>query len=76
MRKKSKVEKVDRRSKKRPKTGGRQRGTPNKLSLATRQAVVDAFHAVLIEGRDAVVAWGKKHPGELMKIAAKLMGAG
>jgi hypothetical protein len=53
------------------KTGGRQKGTPNKLSAEVKVALHDAFGKV--GGVKALVAWGKEHPGEFYKLWVKLL---
>lgn len=45
---------------KRPKTGGRVKGTPNKLTQAAKDAIATAFED--LGGTDALVEWAKLHP--------------
>lgn len=56
------------------KTGGRQKGTPNRT---TRQmlTVRDAFKAAFdrMGGADALYAWGTANPTEFFKLAARLI---
>ncbi len=53
------------------KTAGRQKGTPNKLTRAFRDAVQTVYGAI---GGDAAFArWAKKNPTEYYKIAARLI---
>lgn len=63
----SKVGKVG----KRKKTGGRKKGTPNKITLSIKQAVIDTF------GKLGAVAhmtnWAKLQPSEFYRLAARLI---
>jgi len=53
------------------KTGGRQRGTPNKITRSFREAVHRAFENV--GGVEALTEWAKENPGEFFKICARLI---
>jgi hypothetical protein len=53
------------------KTGGRQRGTPNKITRAFREAVQVAYDA--IGGDEAFAAWARENPTEFYRIAARLI---
>lgn len=53
------------------KTGGRQPGTPNKVTSAFKAAVLDAFDK--LGGTKALTKWGKDNPTEFYKIAARLI---
>jgi hypothetical protein len=53
------------------KTGGRQKGTPNKLSASFRQSVLEAFEE--LGGTGHLVAWARKNPTEYYRIAARLI---
>ena len=44
------------------KTGGRLKGTPNKMTGAVREAIEKAFDGM--GGVDALTAWAKEHPTE------------
>lgn len=53
------------------KTGGRQKGTPNKINRAFKEAVQLAYGNI---GGDAAFArWAKANPTEFYKIAARLI---
>ena len=52
-------------------TGGRKPGTPNKLTVAFKSAVLTTYDA--IGGDVAFAAWAKKNPTEYYKIAARLI---
>jgi hypothetical protein len=54
-----------------PKTGGRQAGTPNKLTSAFKTAVLLCYDR--IGGDDAFAAWAADNPTEYYKIAARLI---
>ena len=53
------------------KTGGRQRGTPNKITRAFRESVQIAYDA--IGGDEAFAAWARENPTEFYRIAARLI---
>lgn len=53
------------------KTGGRQHGTPNKLTRAFKDAVQIAYGA--IGGDKAFATWAEANPTEFYKIAARLI---
>lgn len=53
------------------KTGGRSKGTPNKLTRAFKTAVMLAFQD--IGGDPAFSKWAKANPTEFYKIAARLI---
>lgn len=53
------------------KTGGRTRGTPNKLTAAFKEAVLLAYDSI---GGDAAFAtWAQKNQTDFYKIAARLL---
>ncbi|MSQ69661.1 MAG: hypothetical protein EXR27_00015 [Betaproteobacteria bacterium] len=53
------------------KTGGRQRGTPNRITRSFREAVQIAYDA--IGGDEAFATWARENSGEFYKIAARLI---
>lgn len=53
------------------KSGGRTKGTPNKITRAFRESVQIAFGA--IGGDKAFAAWARENPTEYYKIAARLI---
>ena len=53
------------------KTGGRQRGTPNKITRAFRESVQIAYDA--IGGDEAFASWARENPTEFFKICARLI---
>lgn len=53
------------------KTGGRKKGTPNKLTRAFREAVHRVYEN--IGGDDAFAAWAKGNKTEYYKIAARMI---
>lgn len=59
---------------KRNKTGGRRKGTPNKVSLSLKQAVLDTFEK--LGGIRHMVAWAKKNPNDFYRLAARLIPPG
>jgi len=58
----------------RQKTGGRKRGTPNRVTLSVKQAVLDTFSA--LGGAKHMTKWARKNPSEFYRIAAKLVPPG
>ena len=53
------------------KTGGRQKGTPNKTTAAVKEAMVQAFDQ--LGGVPALVEWAKSNPTDFYKLWAKLL---
>lgn len=53
------------------KSGGRQRGTPNKITRAFREAVLVAYDA--IGGDQAFSTWARENQTEFYRIAARLI---
>ena len=53
------------------KTGGRRKGTPNKLTKAFRDAVQAVYHDV--GGDKAFATWARTNRTEFYKIAARLI---
>lgn len=58
---------------KRPKTGGRQKGSLNKTTKAAKLILEEAFRDM--GGKAAFVRWGRDNPTEFYKIWAKLLPA-
>jgi hypothetical protein len=54
-----------------PKTGGRQAGTPNRLTGLFREAVLHVYQG--LGGHTAFLAWARENPTEYYKIAARLI---
>ena len=53
------------------KTGGRVKGTPNKVTASIKEAFLEAFERR--GGVDALVDWAKGEPTEFYKLAARLI---
>jgi len=53
------------------KTGGRQVGTPNKVTAIFKDAVRTVYED--IGGNEAFAAWAKENPTEFYRIAARLI---
>lgn len=53
------------------KTGGRQKGTPNKLTKSAREAFAAAFDGV--GGAPALTRWAKANKTEFFKLYARLI---
>lgn len=56
---------------KRKKTGGRKKGTPNKISLTVKQAVIETFSN--LGGIEHMTAWARKQPTEFYRLAGRLI---
>lgn len=54
-----------------PKTGGRQKGTPNKLTVAAKEAFSLAFQG--LGGVEGLIDWAKGNPDEFYKLYARLI---
>ena len=55
----------------RSKTGGRQLGTPNRLTGLFREAVLAVYER--LGGHAAFLEWARKNPTEFYRIAARLI---
>ncbi len=53
------------------KTGGRQAGTPNKVTTAFKTAVQIVYED--IGGHKAFAAWARENPGDFYRIASRLI---
>ncbi|MCY1392264.1 hypothetical protein D3C76_753420 [compost metagenome] len=53
------------------KTGGRQKGTPNRATKEVKDALAEAF--VKLGGVPALVRWGRDEPGEFYKLWARML---
>jgi hypothetical protein len=53
------------------KTGGRQKGTPNRYTASVKEAFAQAFEDM--GGADALVNWGRENPTDFYKLASKLI---
>ena len=55
------------------KTGGKKKGTPNKLTRTVKETVLAVFDDLQADPKANLLAWGKSNPTEFYKIAAKLI---
>lgn len=53
------------------KTGGRQKGTPNKATTAVKEALSAAYEG--LGGTAHLIKWAKAEPGEFYKLWAKML---
>lgn len=53
--------------------GGRQKGTPNKLTKSVKEAFEVAFHAMQDKPGVKLSEWGEENPTEFYKLAARLI---
>ncbi|MNZ76690.1 hypothetical protein D3C78_952070 [compost metagenome] len=53
------------------KTGGRQKGTPNKATKEVKDALAEAFEK--LGGVAALVRWGREEPSEFYKLWARML---
>lgn len=56
---------------KRPKTGGRQKGTPNRVTKTAREAFM--FAAEKIGGAERLARWAEQNETEFFKLYARLI---
>lgn len=54
-----------------PKTGGRRKGTPNKTTVAVKEAFTLAFER--IGGVEKLTEWADENPGDFFKLYARLL---
>jgi hypothetical protein len=55
------------------KTGGREAGTPNKLSTTVRQTVLDVFNKLQQDNTASLEWFARNYPKEFYLIASKLI---
>ena len=55
------------------KTGGRAKGTPNKITRTVRETVLSVFTDLQSDPKANLMAWAKKEPTEFYRIASKLI---
>lgn len=55
----------------RQKTGGRQKGTPNKTTASVKQALIQAFDD--LGGVESLVLWGSENPTQFYQLWAKIL---
>ena len=53
------------------KTGGRKKGTPNKVTASMRECFAEAFEQ--LGGTKALVDWGRDNQTDFYKLAARLI---
>lgn len=53
------------------KTGGRQAGTPNKLTASVKEALTEAFDR--LGGVEVLAKWAEENPGEFFKLWVKIL---
>jgi hypothetical protein len=57
------------------KTGGREKGTPNKLGTSVKDTFLEAFNLLQQNDQVKLSAWGKDNPTEFYKLCSKLIPA-
>jgi hypothetical protein len=55
------------------KTGGRQKGTPNKLSVTAKDNFICVFEDLNGENLDHMKEWAKENPNQFYALYAKLL---
>ena len=58
---------------KKPKTGGRRKGTPNKVTATARENIIAVF--TRLGGTAAMAEWARENPTEFYKLYARLIPA-
>jgi hypothetical protein len=56
-----------------PKSGGRIKGTPNKITASVRECFEEAFRYMQTSDSANLQTWGEANPTEFYKLAAKLI---
>jgi len=55
------------------KTGGRKKGTPNKLTRTVKETFLQAFNELQEDPKVNLVSWGKRSPNAFYQVASKLI---
>lgn len=55
------------------KSGGKVKGTPNKLTKTVKETILGAFNDLQEDPRANIFSWAKENPTEFYKIASKLI---
>ena len=55
------------------KTGGRKKGTPNKVTASVRETFQVAFESLQTDDHANLLTWARSQPTEFYKLAAKLI---
>lgn len=55
------------------KTGGRKKGTPNKVTASVRETFQEAFVALQNDDHANLLTWARGQPTEFYKLASKLI---
>jgi hypothetical protein len=55
------------------KAGGRQKGTPNKVTASVKEVFANVFHSLQDDEQNCLAAWAKKNPTDFYKLASKLI---
>lgn len=64
-------EKTAESKRKKPKVGGRQKGTPNKLSSTAKENIIAVFNR--LDGTAGMARWAQRNRTEFYKIYARLL---
>ena len=55
------------------KIGGKEKGTPNKLTRTVKEALLLAFNELQNDKKANLISWGKENPSAFYQVAAKLI---
>lgn len=55
------------------KSGGKVKGTPNKITKTVKETILGAFNDLQSDPRANIFTWAKDNPTEFYKIASKLI---
>lgn len=55
------------------KTGGREKGVPNKITASVKEAIVNAFNELQNDPDANLIAWGKKNTTAFYMVASKVI---
>ncbi|MEZ4601344.1 MAG: hypothetical protein R2940_16270 [Syntrophotaleaceae bacterium] len=53
------------------KTGGRQKGTPNRMTASVKEALEEAFER--LGGVEVLAKWAEENPGEFFRLWVKIL---
>lgn len=56
---------------KRPKVGGREKGTPNRVTASAKENILAVF--TRLGGTAEMAAWARRHPTDFYKLYARLI---
>ena len=55
------------------KTGGRKKGSINRITRSIKEVITDAFHEMQLKPGVNMLEWGERNPTEFYRLASKLI---